>query len=102
MVWTVVLCRRFESNQGRIAEVNLRGKVFTVVLLTVFRLAGSTATAQEKQSVINTLVSVKAEDLLAQPVAANWTSYNGDYSGRRYSSLREINAENVARLLEVR
>jgi alcohol dehydrogenase (cytochrome c) len=37
-------------------------------------------------------------DLLAQPVGANWTSYNGDYPGRRYSSLREIKPESVAQL----
>jgi len=36
--------------------------------------------------------------LLAKPVGANWTSYNGDYSGQRYSSLREIKPENVAQL----
>ena len=41
---------------------------------------------------------VSAEDLLAQPVGANWTSYNGDYTGRRYSSLQEINVANVAQL----
>ena len=39
---------------------------------------------------------VSAEDLLAQPVGENWTSYNGDYSGRRFSSLKEINRANVA------
>jgi alcohol dehydrogenase (cytochrome c) len=41
---------------------------------------------------------VSEQDLLAQPVGANWTSYNGDYSGRRYSALHEINITNVARL----
>lgn len=43
-------------------------------------------------------LEVSPEDLLADPVGANWTSYNGDYSGRRYSSLREVNSENAARL----
>ena len=42
--------------------------------------------------------SVSAQDLLARPVGANWTSYNGDYTGRRYSSLKEINTTNVAQL----
>ena len=32
------------------------------------------------------------------PPAANWISYNGDYSGRRYSSLSEIDTSNVSRL----
>ena len=42
--------------------------------------------------------NVSAADLLAEPVGSNWTSYNGDYSGRRYSSLQEISPSNVARL----
>jgi alcohol dehydrogenase (cytochrome c) len=42
--------------------------------------------------------AVRAEDLLTSPVGANWTSYNGDYTGRRYSSLREINTANVQQL----
>jgi len=41
---------------------------------------------------------VQASDLLAKPPAENWTSYNGDYTGRRYSSLSQINATNVAQL----
>ena len=41
---------------------------------------------------------VSAEDLLISPVGANWTSYNGDYTGRRYSSLHEITNQNVAQL----
>lgn len=36
--------------------------------------------------------------LLIQPPAANWPSYNGDYTGRRYSSLHEINESNVEKL----
>lgn len=43
-------------------------------------------------------VQVTAEDLLTTPVGENWPSYNGDYTGRRYSSLREINRANVAQL----
>ena len=47
---------------------------------------------------ISTTIDVRAEDLLVQPAAANWISYNGDYSGRRYSSLAEINPGNLAGL----
>jgi len=43
-------------------------------------------------------IDVRAEDLLVQPAAANWISYNGDYSGRRFSSLAEINPTNVLQL----
>src|SRR5438445_1736890 len=43
-------------------------------------------------------LQVTAEDLLTTPVGQNWPSYNGDYTGRRYSSLREINRANIAQL----
>ena len=38
------------------------------------------------------------KDLLVSPPADNWISYNGDYSGRRYSSLTQIDVKNVGRL----
>jgi alcohol dehydrogenase (cytochrome c) len=37
-------------------------------------------------------------DSLLKPATTNWPTYNGDYSGRRYSSLDQINAGNVASL----
>lgn len=35
---------------------------------------------------------------LLQPPTANWPSYNGDYSGRRYSTLDQINSQNIGSL----
>lgn len=43
-------------------------------------------------------IDVRSEDLLVSPPEANWTSYNGDYTGRRYSRLAQINAATVPRL----
>ncbi|MGC1372512.1 MAG: PQQ-binding-like beta-propeller repeat protein, partial [Candidatus Sulfotelmatobacter sp.] len=43
-------------------------------------------------------IDVQPEHLLVQPPAANWPSYNGDYSGRRFSSLALINAHNISQL----
>lgn len=43
-------------------------------------------------------IDVRTEELVTQPAAANWISYNGDYSGRRYSSLAEIRASNLPQL----
>lgn len=43
-------------------------------------------------------IDVQPADLLLKPPAANWPSYNGDYTGRRYSSLSEINSNNAGRL----
>ena len=42
-------------------------------------------------------IDVGVRDLTA-PLAENWTSYNGDYSGRRYSTLSQINLENIKQL----
>ena len=36
--------------------------------------------------------------LSVQPVGADWLSYNGDYTGRRYTSLDEITPRNVSQL----
>lgn len=36
--------------------------------------------------------------VLLKPLAAAWPTYNGDYSGRRYSALAQINATNVRSL----
>ena len=43
-------------------------------------------------------IDVAPERLVGQPVAKDWLSYNGDYTGRRYSNLEQINARNVAQL----
>jgi len=48
--------------------------------------------------VTSTRTDVPPSQLLTTPVAADWLSYNGDYTGRRYSGLREINIGNVANL----
>ncbi len=43
-------------------------------------------------------IDVAASDLLKTPIGTNWPSYNGDYTGRRFSSLAEINTKNVSGL----
>jgi alcohol dehydrogenase (cytochrome c) len=70
----------------------------TLIFLATCALAGSYALSQTADSRAAASTSVSAEDLLAHPVGANWTSYNGDYTGRRYSSLHEINTANVGQL----
>jgi len=77
-------------------------KSYASALALVFLAACTLASSQGGNRTADTSFAVtstvSAEDLLASPVGANWTSYNGDYTGRRYSSLREINAATVARL----
>jgi alcohol dehydrogenase (cytochrome c) len=50
------------------------------------------------QSSISVTINVRPEQLVQAPVNNNWLSYNGDYTGRRYSSLDQINIHNVANL----
>ncbi len=39
-----------------------------------------------------------SNSMLLKPPANSWPTYNGDYSGRRFSSLKEINSGNVKNL----
>jgi alcohol dehydrogenase (cytochrome c) len=72
------------------------GKQFVFMLAAAW--CGGSALGQQANSPAKVSQQVTTEDLTAQPVGENWTSYNGDYSGRRYSSLQHINTSNVARL----
>ena len=44
------------------------------------------------------VINIQQKDLLQKPVADNWLSYNGDYTGARYSSLTQITPGNVGRM----
>ena len=78
-----------------IADMNSRMANRSAFLLAAACFAGS-ALAQQVSSPAAASQRVTAEDLLSQPVGENWSSYNGDYTGRRYSSLQLINTSNVA------
>lgn len=69
-----------------------------ILIFLLVLCAGQGLIGQENGSHPNSALHVSAEDLLATPVGGNWTSYNGDYTGRRFSSLREINRTNVAQM----
>jgi alcohol dehydrogenase (cytochrome c) len=43
-------------------------------------------------------VAAQSEAPSLQPLADSWPTYSGDYSGRRYSALTQINAANVKNL----
>ena len=76
-----------------IAWRRLLGGFFVSILLVLPLGAQS-----EKKGSVSTLIDVQPSELLSAPVSANWLSYNGDHTGRRYSALREINTSNVAQL----
>ena len=50
------------------------------------------------KSAVSAAIDVQPSQLVRTPVGENWLSYNGDYTGRRYSGLHEINTGNVAQL----
>jgi alcohol dehydrogenase (cytochrome c) len=55
--------------------------------------------AQDKSGgPISARIDVRPEHLLAAPTAENWASYNGDYTGRRFTALSEITPANVTQL----
>jgi alcohol dehydrogenase (cytochrome c) len=84
---------------ARKATANMKsraGKQF--VFMLVAALCGGSALGQQVSSPASVSQRVTPEDLTSQPVSENWASYNGDYSGSRYSSLQHINASNIAQL----
>lgn len=74
-------------------------RVFVISLCAVMMLlSGYVLAGDEHQAGSLGMLDVGRAELAAAPPSANWISYNGDYSGRRYSALAEINAGNVAQL----
>jgi len=69
-----------------------------LILFLLTASLGSPLLGQQGNSSETFLQNVDARDLLARPAGADWPSYNGDYTGRRYSGLQEIDVNNVARL----
>jgi len=44
------------------------------------------------------LIDVQQSDLLQKSIRENWPSYNGDYTGKRFSSLAQVTPANVSHL----
>jgi alcohol dehydrogenase (cytochrome c) len=77
--------------------VSTRRALFCIVLLCGC-FAALAAVQEKTSSAISASIDVRPADLLVEPPGANWISYNGDYSGRRYSGLAQITTENAAQL----
>ncbi len=60
--------------------------------------AGSSARAAFGQEASTGVINVKDSDLLKTTVLNDWPMYNGDYTGRRYSSLKQVTPANVSQL----
>src|SRR5215472_3799453 len=56
------------------------------------------ASAQIANPNAGAMIDVTPAQLLSRTITDNWPSYNGDYTGRRFSSLTQITPQNVAHL----
>jgi alcohol dehydrogenase (cytochrome c) len=87
------------ANSRRRNRRNARatGQIFFYVIAL---LCSSCAAIGDDNAVagLTSKIDVRPEDLVMRPPAANWISYNGDYSGQRYSALSLINTSNIAAL----
>jgi len=82
---------------GMAGSERMSGRVLLtfVALLSCLTFAASDDLSKVSRSVV---VDVLPAELMASPPGANWLSYNGDFSGRRFSSLSQINLTNIAQL----
>jgi alcohol dehydrogenase (cytochrome c) len=73
-------------------------KQMAIVTIAFLPVMLSAQDSVPPKSSVSTEINVKAAHLAAQPVGKDWLSYNGDYTGRRYSALDQLNAKNVGSL----
>lgn len=88
--WNPVLKRVNTGSENSLSSM----KLAPVVLVVLIGCPGA-GIAQEQSGNSQSKV-LSAELVAAKP--GDWPSYNGDYSGRRYSQLAQINAGNVNQL----
>jgi alcohol dehydrogenase (cytochrome c) len=58
----------------------------------------ATVAPDTKPKSISAEIDLDPEELLESPSTANWLTYNGDYTGRRFSALNQITPQNVNQL----
>ena len=59
----------------------------------------TTATSDAATGAVVGLIDVQQSDLEQTAIKDNWVSYNGDYTGRRYSSMTQITPANAGHLV---
>ena len=91
-----MLSKRFVLQAKTITDMKQRA--LAVILFFLILCTPHARCGQEAHSSLGLAPQITQADLLTKPAGENWTSYNGDYSGRRFSSLRQIDKSNVARL----
>src|SRR5579859_429602 len=69
-----------------------------LILVVCATLARGTAFAQSAPLNAAAATGITNSDLEIKGIKNDWLSYNGDYTGRRYSSLSQVTPENVGQL----
>src|SRR5215472_16031936 len=59
---------------------------------------GQTGGRVARDTSVAAKIDVTQAQLTVAPSRENWPSYNGDYTGRRYTALKQITPENVKQL----
>src|ERR1700747_997645 len=90
--------RRISNHPRRGFPLTATSTLLMLSLAAMIGLAQGQTPAPASGAAVSTVVDISPGDLLVSPPGANWPSYNGDYSGRRYSSLSQINSANVGQL----
>lgn len=74
--------------------VHLISAIAAILLFSIVPLGAD----QKNSDSISTVIDVQPTAMRSQPSGANWPSYNGDYTGRRFTSLSQIDRSNVNQL----
>jgi alcohol dehydrogenase (cytochrome c) len=74
------------------------GRQITLAIAILTLCSAFAAADNLPQDSTTAVIDVLPSELEAKPPDANWLSYHGDFSGRRYSSLSQINLGNVDKL----
>ena len=75
----------------------LPGKYSAVLILFASFLLGA-ASPQTDSHTVSVATGITSRDLEVKSIKDDWLSYNGDYTGRRYTSLSQVTPENVGHL----
>ena len=85
----------------RLAKIGFGLAVASCLLLAVERGVVEAAAKASAPATIGGIgvIDVQQSDLEQTAIEDNWVSYNGDYTGRRYSSMTQITPANVGQLV---
>jgi alcohol dehydrogenase (cytochrome c) len=73
-------------------------RVYSLIAIVCLGLVTTIACGQTPPASPDLAAGVTSKDLEVKGIQGDWLSYNGDYTGRRYTSLSQVTPQNVAQL----